>query len=129
MLIGIAAAVVVLAVVGIAIALSGTLTTPPPATTAPSAEDAVLEQTVPSPEVADGVPSADGSAVTFSVTHDRAEEGDRYRWSRSDGSGTTQVADGPTITVDGVVPGAPTCIDVQVQRGSKVSDAVRGCTP
>lgn len=128
--VGIAAAVVVLAVVGIAIALSGTMTTPPPATTTPTAaEDAVLAQTVPMPEVAPGVPNADGTAVSFAVAHEGAEDGDRYRWTRADGSGSTQVADGPTITVEGVAPGARTCIDVQVQRGSKVSEPVTGCTP
>lgn len=128
-IVGVAAAVVVLAVVGIATALAGTVTSPPPATTTPTAQDAVLAQTVPAPEVAVGVPSPDGTAVTFAVSHDGNEDGDRYRWSRADGSGTTQVADGPTITVDDVAPGARTCIDVQVQRGSKVSETVTGCTP
>jgi hypothetical protein len=127
--VGIAAAVVVLAVVGVAIALSGTMTTPPPATKPPTSEDAVLAQTVPMPEVAPGVPAADGTVVTFAVSHENVEDGDRYRWTRADGSGSTQVAEGPSITVEGVAPGSRTCIEVQVQRGSKVSDPVTGCTP
>jgi hypothetical protein len=81
------------------------------------------------PEVATGVPAADGTVVTFAVSHENVEDGDRYRWTRADGSGTTQVADGPSITVEGVAPGSRTCIEVQVQRGSKVSDPVTGCTP
>ena len=130
MIIGIAAAVVVLAVVGVAIALSGTISAPPTAQTErPTSGDAVVAATVPAPVVSTGVASADTSAVVFEVSHTGTEDGDRYRWSRSDGSGDPQVSEGPTITVDGVAPGATICIDVQVQRGSKLSDSRTGCTP
>jgi hypothetical protein len=63
------------------------------------------------------------------VSHRDAEEGDRYRWSLADGSGDPKVSEGSTITVDGTSAGVRTCIDVQVQRGSKVSEPTTGCTP
>jgi serine/threonine protein kinase len=130
MIIGIVAAVVVLAVVGVAIALSGTISAPPTAQTErPTSGDAVVAATVPAPVVSTGVASAAGSSVVFEVSHTGAEDGDRYRWSRSDGSGDPQVSEGAMITVDGVAPGATICIDVQVQRGSKLSDSRTGCTP
>ncbi len=94
-----------------------------------SPDDAVVGGTVPAPVVSTGVANADGTTVAFEVSHTGAEEGDRYRWSRADGSGDPQVALGSTITVDGVTPGSTICIDVQVQRGSKVSEPSRGCTP
>lgn len=127
----VAAAVVVVAV-GIAIAVAATTaprTSDPEASEAPTGEDAVVAATVPQPAVAPGVPSADGTSVTFAVSHEPAEEGDRYRWQRADGSGDTAVAEGGQIVVSPVSPGQTVCVDVQVQRGSKTSETVRGCTP
>jgi serine/threonine protein kinase len=127
---GIAAGLVVVTAIGIAVALSGTLQQgAPDPTAAPSDQDAILAATVPTPEVDAGVRSPDGASVTFPVSHADAEEGDRYRWQRADGSGSTEVSDGPTIVVAGVAASEPVCIDVQVQRGSKTSETVTGCTP
>ena len=88
-----------------------------------------MAATVPTPEVEDGVRSADGTAVTFPVSHTAAEAGDRYRWQRADGSGSTEVVDGSEIVVAGVAASERVCIEVQVQRGSKTSEPVTGCTP
>ncbi|MDQ0892692.1 serine/threonine-protein kinase [Agromyces ramosus] len=127
--IGAVAGVVVLAAVGLVIALSGTLSAPEPSakpTTTP--DDAVVAVTVPAPTISPGVPGADGASVVFEVSHDPVEDGDLYRWQRADGIGSTQVAEGPSITVTGATPGVPLCIDVQVQRGSKTSEPQRGCS-
>ena len=43
--------------------------------------------------------------------------------------GLTEVSDGPAIVVAGVAASERVCIDVQVQRGSKTSETVTGCTP
>jgi hypothetical protein len=126
------AAAVVVAAVGIAIAFAATSSpraTEAEPSEAPAGEDAVVAATVPQPEVAPGVPSADGTSVSFAVAHDPAEDGDRYRWQRADGSGETSVGEGGEIVVSPVTPGQTVCIDVQVQRGSKTSETVRGCTP
>jgi hypothetical protein len=129
-IVGVAAAVVVVAAVGIAVALSGTLQQQPSdPTTAPGDRDAILAATVPAPVVEPGVRSADGVSVSFPVSHPSAEDGDRYRWHRADGSGSTEVAEGPAIVVAGVASGERVCIEVQVQRGSKTSEPVTGCTP
>ena len=128
-IVGIVAAVVVVGAIGVAIALSGTLQQgAPEPTTAPVSEDAVIAATVPTPKVEPGVPAPNGTGVSFAVSHENAEDGDRYRWQRADGSGQTEVADGPTILVDGVGAGDRVCIDVQVQRGSKTSETTTGCT-
>ncbi|KRE28545.1 serine/threonine-protein kinase [Agromyces sp. Soil535] len=128
--VGIAAGVVVVGAIGIAVALSGTMQQgPPDPTTAPSAEDAILAATVPAPVVEPGIRSSDGASVTFPVSHADPEDGDRYRWHRADGSGSTEVADGPTIVVADVGAGQRVCIEVQVQRGSKTSEPVTECTP
>ena len=126
----VAAGAVVVAAIGIAVALSGTLDQgAPDPTRAPSAEDAIVAATVPAPVVEPGTRSADGTAVTFPVSHADAEDGDRYRWQRADGSGSTEVTDESSIVVAGVDASERVCIEVQVQRGSKTSEAVTGCTP
>ena len=128
LIVGVAAALVVAAVIGVTIAMSASMA-PPAAETGPTSpgEDAVIAATVPAPTVEPGVTSADGTSVAFAVSHDDAEDGDRYRWKRADGSGQTEVTEGPTITIAGSTAGA-VCIDVQVQRGSKTSEPVRGCS-
>jgi len=128
LIIGVTAALVVAAVIAVTIALSGSVA-PPAAEAGPTSpgEDAVIAATVPAPTVEPGVTSADGTSVAFAVSHDHAEDGDRYRWKRADGSGQTEVTEASTITVAGSAAGA-VCIDVQVQRGSKTSEPVRGCS-
>ncbi|GAA1056964.1 hypothetical protein GCM10017608_10200 [Agromyces luteolus] len=122
------AGIVVIVAVSGALLLGGTLggpgTDPEEPGTIP--EDAVVAASVPAPEVEPGA-IADGRAV-FTVSHDGAQDGDRYRWQRADGSGSTAVADGPEIVVGDVAAGQTVCIEVQVQRGSKTSEPVTGCT-
>lgn len=129
--IAVAASAVLVAAIGGAAVLGGAIGGPEgadPVSTGTPSEDAVVAARVPVPEVGAGTPAADGTVV-FPVSHDGAEEGDRYRWQRADGSGSTAVASGPQIVVDGVPAGATVCIEVQVQRGSKTSEPVTGCTP
>ena len=128
--IAVAASAVLVAAIGAAAVLGGAIGGPEgadPVSTGTPSEDAVVAARVPVPEVGAGTPAADGTVV-FPVSHDGAEEGDRYRWQRSDGSGSTAVASGPEIVVDGVPAGATVCIEVQVQRGSKTSEPVTGCS-
>ena len=129
MIIGVAAALVVAAVVGVTIALSGSVA-PPAAETGPTSpgEDAVIAATVPAPTVEPGVTSADGTSVAFAVSHDDAEDGDRYRWKRADGSGQTEVTEGPTITVAGAGCGGRCASTCRCNAGSKTSEPVRGCS-
>ena len=127
-IIGAAAALVIAVAVGVAIAMSGSIArTRGRARADLAGEDAVIAATVPAPTVEPGVTSADGASVVFAVSHEGAEDGDRYRWKRADGSGQTEVTEGSTITVAAAGAG-DVCIDVQVQRGSKTSEPVRGCS-
>jgi eukaryotic-like serine/threonine-protein kinase len=129
-IVAVAAGAVVVVTIGIAVALSGTLDqAAPDPTRAPSDEDAIVAATVPAPVVEPGTRTADGTAVTFAVAHADVEDGDRYRWQRADGSGSTEVTDESSIVVAGVDASDRVCIEVQVQRGSKTSEAVTGCTP
>ena len=82
----------------------------------------MIAATVPAPTVEPGVTSADGASVAFAVSHEDAEDGDRYRWKRADGSGQTEVTEGPTITVAGAARGtcASTCrCNAEARRQSR----------
>lgn len=130
MVVGIVAGAIVTVAIVVAVVLSGGLPKPEAQGPEPTTgQDAVAEATVPAPEVAPGVVSADGTTISFAVSIDDAEEGDRFRWRRSDGSGDVQVAESSPIVVEGVAPGQVICIDVQTQRGSRTSEPVTGCTP
>ncbi|WP_395242849.1 serine/threonine-protein kinase [Agromyces sp. MMS24-K17] len=132
LVVGVVAGLLVAAAVtvGVVVSMNTSLGEPAaPSPTAETGEDAVVGATVPAPVVAPGVVSADGTTATFAVSHEGAEDGDRYRWERADGVGDVQVADGPEIVVEGLAPGQVLCIDVSVQRGSKLSEPTRGCTP
>ncbi|MCP2372271.1 serine/threonine protein kinase [Agromyces terreus] len=130
LVVGLVAGLIVVGAVVTAIAMAGSMPGPEaerPAAT--SGEDAVAEATVPKPTVAEGVRSADGASVAFEISVDGAEEGDLFRWKRSDGSGTVEVAEASPIVVAGVGPNEKVCIDVQTQRGSRTSEPTTGCTP
>lgn len=129
LIVGLVAGALVAAAIAVAVVVSGSIDTgvePQPIAT--PGENAIIEATVPAPDVSAGARSADGSVV-FTVSHEPVEDGDRYRWVLADGSDSPHVADGPDITVTGVDAGQRLCIDVQVQRGSKTSELVTGCTP
>jgi hypothetical protein len=127
--VGAAAALVVVIAVGLALAFGGTVGDPAAEPSAPASDqDAVVAATVPAPEIAPAVRSADGASVVFTVSHEAAQEGDRYRWRPADGSGELAVASGPEIVVANVAAGQRVCIEVQVQRGSKTSEPVTGCS-
>ena len=88
---------------------------------------AVAGIAVPAPEVTAEVA---GGSATFTLVNPDAVEGDRFRWEPADGSGSPSVLDpGQDAVVVDAPAGTTVCIDVQVQRGSKLSDPTRGCTP
>ncbi|MET0974507.1 MAG: protein kinase [Leifsonia sp.] len=90
---------------------------------------AIVGGAVPSPAFVSAVPSADGTAVTFTFENPDAEKGDVYRWALTDTPDQVNRSTDPVITVTGVVPGDRICLDVRLQRtDGAVSEAGRGCT-
>ncbi|WP_167139097.1 serine/threonine-protein kinase [Diaminobutyricimonas sp. TR449] len=125
-----AAAVVLLAIVIVAIVLSPGMappqTRPEPSATAGSS--AVID-TLAAPVLAETAASADGTQVAFTVQNPDPQDGDSFRWSATtDGTQhSVNASDETVIIVDGVAPGARTCITVVVQRSGKLSNETEGC--
>ncbi len=87
----------------------------------PDGGSAIVEQGVPDPVDGVGVPSADGSSVAFTWSNPDEQDGDSYRYALSANPGAPMPLDEPTVTIDGVVPGAITCIDVYIKRSGQIS--------
>ncbi|GLI28616.1 hypothetical protein ARHIZOSPH14_28580 [Agromyces rhizosphaerae] len=88
---------------------------------------AVAGTAVPAPEVR--ATTTDGTA-TFTLVNPDPVDGDRFRWEPADGSGSPALLEAgqDAVAVDAPA-GATVCIDVQVQRGGRLSEPTRGCTP
>ena len=99
---------------------------------AASGEDAVVAATVPAPDGRAGrARRADGASVAFAVSHDDAEDGDRYRWQRVRRQrARPRSSDGPSIVVGGrrrhPSASASTCRCSAAARRPRPST---GCTP
>ena len=127
LVIGLVSAFALLLIAGViatSILLGGVSTGAPDAddeTGAPEGGSAIVSQGVPDAEDGVAVPSADGTAVTFRWTNPDPQDGDFYRYALSANPGDDKPVDEPTVTVEGVVPGALTCVDIYIQRSGQVS--------
>ena len=98
-----------------------------PAATKPSTTGAPLDVgTQLAPAVAGAVIlSADGTAATFTWTNPGPQNGDQFRWQRTDGAApnknvtTSGVAQ---AVVTGIAPGTNVCIDVRILRQGNLSE-------
>ena len=95
----------------------------------PGGGSAVVDQSVPDPENGLGTPSADGTAVTFTWDNPDEEDGDSYRYARSETPNDRLPADGSSVTIEGVTAGALVCIDAYIQRAGQLSNPLTICYP
>jgi hypothetical protein len=98
---------------------------PAPAGTGGSAVD---PGRIPAAVDGEATPNADGTAVTFTWTNPAPQDGDRYYWARSETPDARQAVDRPTVTVDGVAPGSRICVNVEIGRAGRTSEALLICT-
>ena len=134
LVIGIISAVAVLligAVIAASVIFGGTRAEKPEAneTDEPSGGSAIVDQSVPNPENGVGTPSADGTSVTFTWENPDEDDGDSYRFARSETPNDRMPADGPSVTIDGVTPGTLVCIDAYIQRAGQLSNPLTICYP
>ena len=115
----------VLAIGGVVAAslLSGaTLQRDPDATaTKPGGDSAIVDETVPKPTDGVGVPSADGTSVTFTWKNPKPEDGDTYRYARSEQPDVQMPLADPTVTINGLTPGTRNCVQAYVLRSGHLS--------
>lgn len=86
--------------------------------------------TVPSPVLVSAQPSADGSAVVFTVANPEPEDGDQLRWARAEQPGERRPVEGDAIVVPLSAPGARVCIEAEIIRAGRASAApLESCYP
>lgn len=125
-----AGAVVVL---GVAAAIVANLVAPPTAPSTPGAgpgdDDTIAVTVVPPPVLVSAVRAPDGASATFTWKTADAEKGDQYTWVREGTTNGPSVVADPTVTVKGLTPGAPVCIDVATVRAGRTSETLKACAP
>ena len=89
--------------------------------TKPTGDSAIVAETVPKPTDGIAVPSADGTAITFSWKNPAPEDGDSYRYARSEQPDVRMPLADPTVTVDGLTPGTRSCVQAYILRSGQLS--------
>ncbi|MGO4691821.1 serine/threonine-protein kinase [Glaciibacter sp. 2TAF33] len=126
-----AAAVLVVGAIVAAVALSGSPggmlgPTKQPATGQPG--DATIAAGVPQPTLQNTTTSVDGTVVAFTIGNPDPEDGDLFRWARTETPNQPHPSTSAEISIDGVTPGTRVCIDVYLQRkNGKVSEPLTAC--
>jgi len=135
LVVGIVAAAVVLLVGGVVAAsifMSGDTVRDDAVPTNPATgeEDpsAIGGEVVPQPT--DGVAkvASNGKSVTFTWSNPAPEDGDTYRFARSEQPGAAQPIAEPSVTVDGLTAGQRQCVQVYTYRGGQLSAPLEICS-
>ncbi|MGO4535631.1 serine/threonine-protein kinase [Leifsonia sp. 2MCAF36] len=121
-----AAAVVVL---GIAAAVVANVLAPAytPETPGAGGDSSIAVTVVPPPVLVSAVRSPDGAAATFVWKTEEAQKGDQYTWVQEGTTNGPSVSADPTVTVTGLAPGVPVCIDIATVRAGRTSQQLKAC--
>ncbi|MGN6428637.1 MAG: protein kinase domain-containing protein [Leifsonia sp.] len=122
-----AAAVVVLGV-GAAVVAGALSPQSPDAPRQGGGGDGTIAVTVvPAPVLVSAKRSADGTSATIVWKTASPKEGDQYSWVREGTTDAPAVTTRPQVTVSGLAPGAPVCIDVTTIRSGRTSEPLKAC--
>lgn len=122
-----AAAVVVIAV-GAAI-VSNALAPAAPATNQQGGDDGVVPVTVvPQPTLVSAKRDAAATSATIVWKTAQPKSGDQYSWVREGTTDAPAVTSDTTITLSGLTPGVPVCVDVTTIRAGRTSQPLKACS-
>lgn len=93
-----------------------------------SGEDGTVAVTVvPPPTLVSAVRSKDGTSATITWKTAHPKSGDEYTWTREGTTDPPAVTSKPSVTLTGLTPGAPVCIDVATVRAGRTSEQLKAC--
>lgn len=124
---GAAAAVVVLGI-GAAILSNALAASTPPSTRQGGDDGAIAVTTVPAPTLVSAQRDATGTAATIVWKTAAPRDGDEYSWVRDGTTDPPTVTGRPTVTLTGLTPGVPVCIDVTTIRSGRTSEPLKACS-
>jgi hypothetical protein len=109
--------------------VAGALTAPSSAPARPGAGDdgTVAVTVVPPPVLVSAVRAAGGASATFTWKTSDPQPGDRFTWAQEGTTSGPSVTDRPTVTLTGLTPGAPVCIDIATVRAGRTSQPLKAC--
>lgn len=122
-----AAAVVVL---GIAAAVVANVLAPPSSPSSPGAGTdggSVAVTVVPPPVLVSAVRAPDGASATFAWKTDGPQKGDQFTWVQEGTTNGPALTAEPKVTVAGLTPGVPVCIDITTVRSGRTSEQLKAC--
>ncbi|MGH1548427.1 protein kinase domain-containing protein [Leifsonia poae] len=129
--IGVGAAAVVL--LGVAATILANVLAPTAAPRTPAAgtggdDGGIAVTVVPPPVLVSAVRAPDGASATFAWKTEHPEKGDQYTWVQEGTTNGPSVTTDPKVTVTGLTPGVPVCIDIATVRAGRTSEQLKACT-
>lgn len=109
--------------------LSSALAPPAPTTTRRGDGDGTIAvTTVPAPTLVSAKRDATGTAATIVWKTAAPRDGDQYSWVRDGTTDPPTVTGRPTVTLTGLTPGVPVCVDVTTIRAGRTSEPLKACS-
>jgi serine/threonine protein kinase len=125
-----AAAVLVLVVAAAVLAnVLAPASTPSSPRAGEAGDGGIAVTVVPPPVLVSAVRAPDGTSATFTWKTEHPQQDDRFTWQQEGTTNGPSVTDRPTVTVTGIAPGAPVCIDVATVRAGRTSEQLKACAP
>ncbi|MEV8215098.1 protein kinase [Leifsonia sp. NPDC077715] len=130
--IGVGAAAVVL--LGVAATIVANVLAPTGAPRTPGAgstgdDGSIAVTVVPPPVLVSAVRAPDGTSAAFAWKTEAPAKGDQYTWVQEGTTNGPSVTAQPKVTVTGLTPGVPVCIDIATVRAGRTSEQLKACAP
>ncbi|WP_374006858.1 serine/threonine-protein kinase [Leifsonia sp. LS-T14] len=123
-----AAAVIVLGVAAAVVAnVLAPSASPESHGTGSGGDSSIAVTVVPPPVLVSAVRAPDGASATFVWKTEDAQKGDQYTWVQEGTTNGPSVTAEPKVTVPGLTPGVPVCIDIATVRAGRTSQPLKAC--
>jgi serine/threonine protein kinase len=117
-------------VLGVAAAVLVNVLAPTPSQSpgaVPGGDDSIAVTVVPPPVLVSAVRAPDGGSATFAWKTEDARKGDQFTWVQEGTTSGPSVTAEPKVTVTGLTPGVPVCIDIATVRAGRTSQQLKAC--
>ncbi|MGH1525327.1 serine/threonine-protein kinase [Leifsonia sp. L25] len=126
-LVWIASAAVVVVAIGAAVLANVVAPAPTPRTDGADGDSSIAVGVVPPPVLVSAVRGANGATATFTWKTEGARRGDQYTWVEEGTTAGPSLIGQPKVTVAGLTPGVPVCLDIATVRAGRTSQPLKAC--
>ncbi|MFP3465006.1 protein kinase domain-containing protein [Leifsonia sp. SIMBA_070] len=93
----------------------------------PGDDSGIAVTVVPPPVLVSAVRAPDGASATFAWKTQDPQKSDQFTWVQEGTTNGPSVIADPTVTVTGLTPGVPVCIDIATVRAGRTSQSLKAC--